>query len=33
MVVCCNVESVERVSYAIFSRFNADWKNSHPRSI
>lgn len=26
MVVFCNVESVDRIIYAIFSRFNADWK-------
>jgi putative transposase len=27
MVVFSNVESVERIIYAIFSRFNEDWKN------
>jgi len=27
MVVFTNVESVERIIYAIFSRFNEDWKN------
>jgi transposase-like protein len=26
MVVFCNVQSVERIIYAIFSRFNEDWK-------
>jgi putative transposase len=26
MVVFCNVESVDRIIYAIFSRFNEDWK-------
>ena len=26
MVVFCNVESVDRIIYAIFSRFNHDWK-------
>ena len=26
MVVFCNVESVDRIIYAIFSRFNTDWK-------
>ena len=26
MVVFCNVESVDRIIYAIFSRFNQDWK-------
>ena len=27
MVVFTNVESVDRIIYAIFSRFNEDWKN------
>ena len=27
MVVFPNVESVDRIIYAIFSRFNEDWKN------
>lgn len=27
MVVFTNVESVDRIVYAIFSRFNEDWKN------
>ena len=27
MVVFTNVQSVERIIYAIFSRFNEDWKN------
>jgi hypothetical protein len=26
MVVFVNVESVDRIIYAIFSRFNEDWK-------
>lgn len=26
MVVFCNVESVDRIIYAIFSRFNTEWK-------
>jgi len=26
MVVFANVESVDRIIYAIFSRFNQDWK-------
>ena len=26
MVVFTNVESVDRIIYAIFSRFNEDWK-------
>ncbi len=26
MVVFINVESVDRIIYAIFSRFNEDWK-------
>lgn len=26
MVVFCNVESVDRIIYAIFGRFNEDWK-------
>jgi len=27
MVVFTNVESVDRLIYKIFSRFNEDWKN------
>jgi len=27
MVVFTNMHSVERIIYAIFSRFNEDWKN------
>ncbi len=27
MVVFTNVESVDRIIYAIFNRFNEDWKN------
>jgi transposase-like protein len=27
MVVFTNMESVDRIIYAIFSRFNEDWKN------
>jgi len=27
MVVFTNVESVDRIIYAIFSRFNQDWQN------
>jgi hypothetical protein len=27
MVVFTNVESVDRIIYAIISRFNEDWKN------
>ena len=30
MVVFTNVESVDRIIYAIFSRFNEDWKNASP---
>jgi len=26
MAVFCNVQSVDRIIYAIFSRFNEDWK-------
>jgi len=32
MVVFCNVESVDRIIYAIFSRFNTDWK-THTLSL
>jgi putative transposase len=31
MVVFTNVESVERIIYAIFSRFNEDWKTHTPK--
>jgi hypothetical protein len=32
MVVFTNVQSVDRIIYAIFNRFNEDWQN-HPLDL
>jgi len=33
MVCFVNVESVDRIIYSIFQRFNLEWKNPHPQPI
>ena len=33
MVCFVNVESVDRIIYSIFQRFNLEWKSRKPRGI